>query len=262
MQTIIYYFTGTGNSLWLAKRLARQLPDASVISIIRALRQPQQSVIAERIGLVFPVYYCGMPSIVTEFLRRVDLSRSEYRFAVLNSGGMFGRAMTYLCNALHQSGCDLHAGYKVKMPSNFILGRGLTEAQVHRKLQNVNEVMEHITQRVRAGERGIDHDGKVLRTLSPLLYNWWLKRSHLRDARYIVDETCNGCEMCKEVCPVGNITIHDGRPVWHHACEQCLACLHLCPREAIQYGARTRGRRRYRHPDISVREIISNNMIQ
>ena len=75
------------------------------------------------------------------------------------------------------------------------------------------------------------------------------------DKGFRVDETCNGCGVCKTVCPCGNIAWEAERPVWQHRCEQCLACIQWCPREAIQYGRKTPGYARYHHPEIRLRDL-------
>ena len=65
-----------------------------------------------------------------------------------------------------------------------------------------------------------------------------------------------GAEYAKKVCPVNNITIIDSKPVWNHNCEQCMACLQWCPEEAVQFGKNTVGRKRYRHPEVSLKDIM------
>jgi len=51
----------------------------------------------------------------------------------------------------------------------------------------------------------------------------------------------------------------DGRPIWGGRCEACYACLNFCPVEAIQYGWLTRGRRRYRHPDVTPSDLAAQS---
>jgi len=76
------------------------------------------------------------------------------------------------------------------------------------------------------------------------------------DKKFFADGRCDSCGICAKVCPVDNIKMLKGKPSWNHKCQQCMACLHWCPKEAIQYGKMTRGRRRYHHPLIKLNEII------
>lgn len=72
-----------------------------------------------------------------------------------------------------------------------------------------------------------------------------------------VEDTCSSCGICAQVCPVENIELKAGRPVWGSACEQCLACLNLCPESAIQHGKTSADQARYRNPKVALREIIA-----
>ena len=74
-----------------------------------------------------------------------------------------------------------------------------------------------------------------------------------------VDEKCDNCGICEDVCPVDNIKFSKSKspgPTWQHHCINCLACYHHCPQEAIQLGKEEQ-MQRYRHPEISLEEIIN-----
>ncbi|HSA37622.1 MAG TPA: EFR1 family ferrodoxin, partial [Methanoregula sp.] len=90
-----------------------------------------------------------------------------------------------------------------------------------------------------------------------LLYPPFFKNVHTMDNSFAVEDTCTACGTCVEVCPVGNITMEKERPAWHHTCELCCACLHFCPVQAIQLNTMqgTKGRGRYRHPDLKVEDM-------
>lgn len=70
------------------------------------------------------------------------------------------------------------------------------------------------------------------------------------DRAFFAESHCIGCGLCEKVCSVGNIRITDNRPEWLHHCEHCMACIHRCPKEAIQYGSKTKNRRRYYNPEV------------
>lgn len=57
----------------------------------------------------------------------------------------------------------------------------------------------------------------------------------LMDHGFWSDEKRTGCGTCRRVCPVGDISMAKGKPVWNHPCEQGFVCLHWCPREALQF---------------------------
>jgi 6-hydroxynicotinate reductase len=46
-------------------------------------------------------------------------------------------------------------------------------------------------------------------------------------------EACRACGICGQECPLGAITLKDGRVVISEACSSCGACSKVCPHEAI-----------------------------
>jgi len=97
--------------------------------------------------------------------------------------------------------------------------------------------------------------GKKLK-LVERYHDMMIPRMANRDRGFQIIDTCNNCGLCMEACPVGNIVITNGKPDFRHNCEQCMACIQLCPNKAIDYKGKCTKRNRYRHPDISVNEII------
>ena len=258
IKTIIYYFSGTGNSLYLATELSRRLQDCQVVPIAKMWNQSSIVTEAESIGIVSPIYFWGLPSIVAEFANKADFSKASYRFAVLNCGGMFGRAMTYLRDIFRNKASELNAGFKVVMPGNYIPMYDTPDNQAQQKtLKKAVAKIEKIVPLVKAQQSSMENDNIFLKLISPLFYNRWLKSVHQRDTKFHIGENCNSCGICKLVCPVNNIKLVDQKPHWLHRCEQCFACLHFCPEETIQYGTKTTGRRRYHNPFTTVKDIIA-----
>ena len=124
MKTIIYYFTGTGNSLAVAKKICGSLGDCELVPVV-SMAGTQGEVIppADRVGIVCPVYFLGLPTIVARFAEKLDLSRSGYTFAVVTLGGSGGAsALRQLDGILKErSGRGLDVGFMVQMPGNYIL---------------------------------------------------------------------------------------------------------------------------------------------
>lgn len=73
-------------------------------------------------------------------------------------------------------------------------------------------------------------------------------RFNMQPKKFTVSDVCVSCGKCEKVCPLGNIRMENGRPVWGEHCTHCMACISGCPAEAIEYGKSTRGKARYQCP--------------
>jgi len=258
MKTIIYYFTGTGNSLAAAKTLATALGDCECIPIA-SVAPDRETIVpaAERVGIVCPVYFTGLPVMAASFAERLDLSRSQYVFSVVTMGGSGGSAaLRQLDGILTRKGRGLDAGFMVKMPGNYLLMYGPPSGTKREKiLAMANETLADIAGVV--GRRGKqDLPSSFLAGVAHrLMYPRFASHVHDDDRKFSVNERCTSCGTCAAVCPAKNIELVDGRPVWKHACELCCACIHLCPAQAIQAGKGTEKRGRYRNPAVTVAEL-------
>jgi hypothetical protein len=116
--TTLYWFSGTGNSLALAREIARTLGDARLVPI--ASLGPGPVTVDGDFGLVCPVYFYGLPLLVRDFLARVDARSAPYAFCVLDAGGFPGWAATQARCLGRRAGKSFDAVYNVVMPGNYI----------------------------------------------------------------------------------------------------------------------------------------------
>jgi len=286
----IYYFSGTGNSLAVARGLAEQL-EAKLTSIPRLMDRETITAEAEVVGLVFPIYHGGLPLIVKRFIDRLSSLQEKYLFAVCTYGDSPGLALEYTRDQLASRGGKLSAGFGVHLPYNYItpssnlkdffgsftlreIDMGVQQVLTSEARTKVHFIAEYVHAR-RSGR--LDRDAVFITRLvdainlhESLGKTTWLKIAgiheptrlpfiesrQLMDRAFNVDESCKGCGTCVKVCPVNNMELVDGRPVWHQRCEQCFACLQWCPQQAIQFGRNTSGRSRYHHPQISLENML------
>ncbi|MFC1703786.1 EFR1 family ferrodoxin [Candidatus Omnitrophota bacterium] len=259
MKTTLFYFSATGNSLRIARDLAVELGDAQVIAIPKAITEQEIIVDADRIGIVYPVYAWGMPSIVTRFIEKLKANSGAYIFAIANFGGMAGGALKQTADQLALKGIGLSAGFGIQMPGNYApLYGAIPEERQKKMFQKEQEKIKHIAQVVKEGNVSRVETSFFLINLifSNIIYKIFTSKLAMMDTSFWADENCNSCGICKKVCPVGNIEIVEGKPVWLHKCEQCVACLQWCPKEAIQFKKSTIGRKRYRHPTVTVDDFL------
>ncbi len=256
MKAVIYYFTGTGNSLHVARGLSSLMADSSIIPISGNI-EPNPS--APVIGIVLPVYLWGIPKAVAQFLERVkgDVG-GKYFFAVATYKSQTGDALGQMRRKMMKCGMKLTAGFYVPMPGNNIIMYDIEPSHIRdSKLSACDKKLTEIVRAVEGRQETLPSAPLAERVfLTGWLHSVLTGMFEKGDKNFWIEQTCNGCGTCARVCPVGNIEMADGQPVWQHRCEQCLACIHACPAQTIQYGKTTCGRQRYIHPQIDITDLF------
>ena len=258
MKTTLFYFSGTGNSLVVARHLAKELGDTEIVPMAKAIKGPI-SLSADSIGIIFPVYMWGMPLMAAEFVKKIKVEPSKYVFGVATCGGMPCATLVQLSNLLNANGVKLAAGFGIQLPGNYTpLYDAIEAAKQEKMFSKEKEKIKEIAGIVKAGKTAKIEKNSFIQNilLSGLLYRSMSPKIPASDKNFYADEKCNSCGICEKVCPAENIKLENGKPVWQHRCEQCLACLHWCPTAAIQYGKKTAGRKRYHHPETKIDDFI------
>jgi ferredoxin len=263
METRIYYYTGTGNSLWVARMIARGLENVTLASLSE-WEGGAEGVDSEVLGLVFPVHIWGVPHRVVRFARALKGLHPTYVFAVAVNGGQVSATLVQLRRILRESGITLSSGFAVTLPSNYIPwgGPGPREEQ-ERLFQSALPRISRIATFVGSLRTGPMEKGPLWqRILFSAIYKLSFARIPRWDKEFWVDEKCNRCAICVKACPAHNIDMAapEGKPSWNHRCEQCFACLQWCPRQAIQYGRKTPGYERYHHPEVHLQDVLPRSM--
>lgn len=124
MENIIFYFTGTGNSLAVARDISDRLGDTKLVSIADAIKENNIDLPYKRIGFVFPVYYSNVPLIVKHFIEKLRFNKSQYIFGVMTFGGSYVKTLSKLNQYITSRGGALSAGFAVHMPGNYIAKYG------------------------------------------------------------------------------------------------------------------------------------------
>lgn len=235
---MIFYFSGTGNSAWVARQLARLTGDA-VYNIATITELPDIQT-AQRIGFVFPVYAWGAPQMMADFAAKLKRSKA-FAFGVCTCGSDAGLAMKRFSKCYPLDSC-----YSLAMPNNYIIGSDTDEPQeILQKIANAREALQHISEEILRKEKVYRvHEGTWV-GLKSRLANYGFNRFARSAKPFIATDRCNGCGLCAQSCPASAISLRDGKPVWAAQCHQCMRCINACRRQAIQYGKATVGRRRY-----------------
>jgi len=244
---MIFYFTGTGNSAYVAKKIAEDLNLET--TLITEENQVEKEY--EVVGLVFPIYGWGPPAIVEKFMEKLKDVKSKYFFVVPTFAGNFGQGINRISR---QKKVDLGMG--VKMQDNYILWNDTpSQEKRDRVQQEADKKIEDIVNAIRNREEKKERDILAGNFVGDIIYKMAIKKFKTSDKNFWTTEDCDLCGLCEKVCPVGDIEITD-KVVWKGKCEQCLRCIQFCPKKAINYGKKTEARGRYRHPSLKVSELI------
>jgi len=258
METTIYFYTGTGNSLWTAKKLSLLLNETELVPIAHA-SSGRIDTDSENVGFIFPVHIWGIPYPVINFLNRLEIDPTKYYFAVAVNAGQVAATLIQLKNLLHQKNIKLSSGFSICMPSNYIPWGGAIAQEKQQKI--FNEAMDkigRIASSVRAKKEKEPEKGPAWQNIFfSTIYRLSFTQVSKMDKSFFADEKCTNCGICEKICPAQNIKMMNGNPVWQHHCEQCFACIQWCPEEAIQYGRGTTKKKRYHHPEITIKDMLA-----
>lgn len=259
---MIFYFSGTGNSLQVAKNIAEYNND-KIISIASLMNNGDVKceytlTDNETIGFVYPIYAWAPPKIVFDFITKLKFNnyKNNYTFSVATCGANIGNAMKVLSNVLKDNKLKLDSGFSVIMPNNYIIMGNVDSKEVENKklleaektLKNINKIIEERRKDIFEIEKG--HLPGILTAIVNPLFN----KNAINTKKFYANDKCTSCGLCESLCTCKSIKVK-GKPQWGEKCTQCLACIHFCPVKAIQYGKGTENKGRYKNPNINVEEM-------
>ena len=261
MKTKLFYFSGTGNTLQLARLLAAELENTEIINIVSC---KEKITIEEktRIGILYPVYAFGLPRAVQDFVKtKLDVNSKCYIFAFTNYAGAGGAAANSLLNyLLKEKGLKLNASFGVKMPSNYIPFGGSKSPE---KIDKIISAAKKQTTKIAGTIRKAPEKYRYKMSLMPGFASRYMNRQFMKSTpkeakRFYYTEECTSCGLCESICPTDNIQIQSGHPVWGDNCEQCLACLQWCPVQAIKMRGVPEHRKQYHNPEVKAEDLLKD----
>ena len=284
----VYYFSGTGNCLAVARAITART-GGTLVAIPEVIGRSEVSTRADIIGVVFPTYLAplyGIPLIVDSFFRKLERLESKYLFAVCTCGGYeivnAVPALRNLAKLIRSLGSNLSAEYSVRLPMNNLSYDHIPvpiEKSSEVILRSSKVMISDVCERISARRRGRHQLRRALFNFAMTPMYTMLKKPvltslkamanvpldsklgfrelmPLTDKSIRVDDNCNGCAICTRVCPVHNIQLVDKRPVWQHHCEICFACDEWCPRKAVHHWSRADGVK-YHHPTVKAKDMYA-----
>lgn len=247
---MILYFSGTGNSRACAQWLADTLGDdcRDVFSLVR------DGIAGEFVSqtpwvFVSPTYSWRLPRVFVDVLRTSRLSGARDAYFVMTCGEDIGAAPRYNCALCTRLGLRCRGTLPVVMPENYIaMFSAPTPEEARPILAAARPTLERAAACIRQGSDFPERKVGPLDRLKSGLVNNLFYRFQVKDRPFTVSDACISCGRCERDCPLGNIRLEGGRPVWGGRCTHCMACICGCPTAAIEYGKVSRGKPRYQCP--------------
>lgn len=247
---MILYFSGTGNSRYCAELLADRLQDRCLDSF-RFIRDGVAGEFTSATPWVFvsPTYAWQPPRVFVRFLETGRFSGCRDAYFVMTCGSDIGNPAPALRALCGRKGLDFRGVLPVVMPENYIaLFQTPAPDQALPLVEKARPRLRRAAARIAAGRPFPERRTTLLDALKSGPVNTAFYRFQVRSRAFTVSEACRSCGKCAALCPLGNIRLQGGRPLWGDACTHCMACICGCPAHAIEYGHASRGKPRYQCP--------------
>lgn len=239
MRIAICCFSGTGNTLWVAK-LHQKLFEAQGsqcdILLIEDILSGRTAFVPESYditGIAHPIHAWDAPAIVTDFIAVLPGGRYPY-FLFKTAGSLWlgGGSSHKVRLMLANKGWSLRHEAAYQMPAN-MMGRPSPQ-RVEQMVQQTRERTEISVSQILDGTRVVvtDSSAKRLASMFNLLESKGCKQS---SAHWKVKDACNMCQKCVRECPTGNISTEDGHLKFNGSCVLCLRCWWNCPVRALSH---------------------------
>lgn len=244
---MILYFSGTGNSEYVAKRISRELAD-ECINLFEKIRKNDFSTMHSQRSwvVVVPTYAWRIPHIVQKWIENTLFTGNKNIYFILTCGGSIGNAGKYLVKTCKRKGMNYCGCIGIPMPENYIaLFSTPTQEKAMQIIEQAEPVINQAIHYIKNGNPLPQISISIKDNINSGIVNDLFYPIFVHAKKFFATGDCISCGKCVNMCPLNNIQIENGLPVWGNSCTHCMACICHCPKEAIEYGKHSRGLIRY-----------------
>ncbi len=244
---MVIYFSGTGNSAYVAKKVADSIGD-DVLDLFERIRCKDYSPLKSDRPFVVcaPTYAWRIPHVVSDFLAKTRLEGNSRIYFLMTCGDDIGNAEKHLKKLCSKIGKDYMGCAYFRMPENYIAmftapNKEQASRIIAKQTDNITAAANVIAEVKTLDTVKVNLTGKLKSGIvNTAFYSFCVSAK-----KFYATEKCVSCSKCEKLCPLSNITIKNGKPVWGKNCTHCMACICKCPTEAIEYGNKSQGKNRY-----------------
>lgn len=243
---MILYFTGTGNSRFIAEKMEDRMED-DIISLHGRIKDSiTEGLEDDRYVFVVPTYAWRIPKLVSQWILGTELKAGVKAWFVMDCGDGIGNAAYYNQKLCKKKNWQYMGTLRIIMPENYIaMFDAPDREQADRIIMDAIPDIEKAAEIIGNGTDFPEKKSTFLDWLLSALVNPFFYAFTIKDKDFRVTDSCNGCGLCEKKCPLNNIKVTDGKPIWNGNCTHCMACICHCPTEAIEYGEKSVGKPRY-----------------
>ena len=253
---LVIYFSGTGNSRYAAQAIAGHLRDTLFCANDCIKRNIKADCTSDTPFIfVAPTYAWQIPRIFSDFIKNGRFTGNKKAYFIMSCGDDMGRPELFLEKLCADKNFYIMGVAAVVMPENYVALFDVTETSEADRLiclaDNILKELAHeIARAIPFSREKYNLWGNIKsRVMNPLFYAIFVKAKG-----FWISEKCIGCGLCEISCPLNNIKLIDGKPIYGNECTHCMACICGCPTVAIEYKGRTAGKARYlntKNPDVT-----------
>lgn len=240
MKINIVYFSGTGNSKYVARYLDMKLKESGHTCKIASIEK--DNIIDEDIELLIiggPIYASNVPEKLLKWINKNVPKKNAKAIVYSTSAGTANaHGVEALANKLDKKGYKVIGKEIYKMPSNFYFGKysKSTDEEIKVMLNNVRKQSDNLVSDINSNNLKLDdknNENVILRNSLAKVFSGMAK---FIGKNFSTGEECIKCGICIKECPKNNISFtSEGNIKFGNKCMACARCIHICPNNAINY---------------------------
>jgi ferredoxin len=231
------YLSGTGNTKHCMEKLVKLLDETAEILPLEDERVIEGIQSNDTIIIGYPTQFSNAPYMVRDFIKsNSSLWKSKKVLCIATMGAFSGDGAGCTARLLKRYGAVILGGLHIKMPDS-VCDSKLLKKSIEENREIVRKADDKIirtAQQIKQGKYpkdGVTFISHIIGLFGQRL--WFYKKTTGYTDKLKIGDACTSCGLCASICPMGNITMKEGKPYSDNRCTMCYRCISSCPNQAI-----------------------------